>query len=118
MIGPVVGKKLLRLYASADFFLFPSVTDTLGQVVMEAQSSGLPVVVTDQGGPQTLLNLKGEQTGIVAPAENLEAWVGAIRHLVDDAAFRKTLGEAAHRSMQLLPIERSFHAFWQTHCNL
>lgn len=118
MIGPVVGKKLLRLYASADFFLFPSVTDTLGQVVMEAQSSGLPVVVTDRGGPQTLLNLGGEQTGIVAPAENLEAWVGAIRRLVDDAAFRKTLGEAAHRSMQLLPIERSFHAFWQTHCNL
>lgn len=115
MIGPVVDDALLAHYASADFFLFPSVTDTLGQVIMEAQASGLPVVVSDMGGPKSLLSLQGEPTGIVARAEDTEAWVEAIRALVDQADLRLQMGQAAHKSMQPLAIDRSFEAFWDLH---
>ena len=46
---------------AADLFVFPSATDTFGNVVLEAQASGLPVVVSDQGGPKELM--KDGETG-------------------------------------------------------
>ena len=46
---------LSQLYASSDLFLFPSLTDTLGQVVMEAQASRVACIVSDQGGPQSIV---------------------------------------------------------------
>lgn len=50
--GYLTGDDLANAYASSDIFVFPSGTDTFGNVVLEAQASGLPVVVTDKGGPQ------------------------------------------------------------------
>jgi glycosyltransferase involved in cell wall biosynthesis len=54
-LGWLDGDELARAYASADVFLFASSTDTFGQVVLEAQASGLPVVAVDRGGPRTLI---------------------------------------------------------------
>ena len=42
-------------YASSDIFVFPSTTDTFGNVVLEAKAAGLPCVVSDQGGPCELV---------------------------------------------------------------
>lgn len=64
--GFLSGKELARGYASADLFVFPSATDTFGNVVLEAQASGLPVIVSDEGGPKELMT-DGE-TGIVVRA--------------------------------------------------
>ena len=50
--GYLDGEDLAAVYASSDLFLFPSTTDTFGNVVLEAQASGIPVIVTDAGGPQ------------------------------------------------------------------
>ena len=52
-----------QAYASADVFVFPSTTDTFGNVVLEAQASGLPVIVSDQGGPRELF--KDGQSGFI-----------------------------------------------------
>jgi glycosyltransferase involved in cell wall biosynthesis len=49
------GADLARAYASADVFVFPSATDTFGQVILEAQASGLPVLAVGAGGPLTLV---------------------------------------------------------------
>jgi glycosyltransferase involved in cell wall biosynthesis/predicted metal-dependent phosphoesterase TrpH len=49
------GPDLARVYASADAFLFASQTDTFGQVVLEAQASGLPVIAVGEGGPASLI---------------------------------------------------------------
>lgn len=48
--------QLAELYASADIFVFPSTTDTFGQVVLEAQASGLPVIAANAGGPASLIS--------------------------------------------------------------
>jgi glycosyltransferase involved in cell wall biosynthesis/predicted metal-dependent phosphoesterase TrpH len=54
-LGWLSGIELARAYASADIFLFPSATDTFGQVILEAQASGLPVVAVAAGGPLSLI---------------------------------------------------------------
>src|SRR4029077_5555118 len=53
--GYLKGKELATAYASADIFVFPSTTDTFGNVILEAQACGLPVVVSDSGGPKELV---------------------------------------------------------------
>ena len=54
-LGWLSGAELARAYANADLFLFPSATDTFGQVILEAQASGLPVVAVAEGGPLSLI---------------------------------------------------------------
>jgi glycosyltransferase involved in cell wall biosynthesis len=55
---------LARVYASADLFMFASRTDTFGQVILEAQASGLPVVAVGEGGPASLI--EHSETGMLA----------------------------------------------------
>jgi glycosyltransferase involved in cell wall biosynthesis len=62
--GILTREPLARAYAAMDLFLFPSHTDTFGNVVLEALSSGVPVVVTADGGPKFLV--KQGLTGAVA----------------------------------------------------
>ena len=71
---------LPALYSSCHFLVFPSVTDTFGMVVLEAQSCGLPALVSDFGGPQEII-LSGK-TGFVAEAGNRDAWKNAIENIL------------------------------------
>lgn len=107
------GEELSRLYASSDLFVFPSITDTLGQVVMESQGSGLPVIVTDQGGPKEVV--EEGQTGYVLPTASPHAWVERIVGLIADPERRRRMGSAAHMSMQKYTLDRSFDHFWEVH---
>jgi glycosyltransferase involved in cell wall biosynthesis/predicted metal-dependent phosphoesterase TrpH len=66
-LGWLSGDELARAYASADIFLFASRTDTFGQVLLEAQASGLPVVAVAEGGPLSLVH-HGE-TGLLCPPD-------------------------------------------------
>lgn len=109
------GTELSTLYASSDVFLFPSVTDTLGQVVMEAQASALPALVTDVGGPQEIV--RHERTGFVLPSHNIGAWVAAIAQLAANPRQRTTLSAAAHTHLQKFSIALSFEHFWQVHAD-
>ncbi len=55
-LGWLEGDELARAYADADVFVFPSETDTYGQVVVEAQASGVPVIAVRAGGPADLID--------------------------------------------------------------
>ena len=77
-LGWLSGDELPRAYASADAFLFASQTDTFGQVVLEAQASGLPVAAVGVGGPASLI-CDGETGMLAGPsAEELAAALLAI----------------------------------------
>lgn len=77
--GYLQGDELQAAYASADLFVFPSATDTFGNVVLEAQASGLPVIVSDSGGPRELM--LPNSTGLVFKAGDLQALTAAIQAL-------------------------------------
>src|SRR5207245_2873489 len=82
--GYLRGKELAAAYASADVFVFPSTTDTFGNVVIEAQASGVPVIVSDTGGPKELV--EANVNGVVTKSHNVVAgrwyfcWRGDWRH--------------------------------------
>jgi len=73
-VGVKAGKELAECYANADFFLFPSATDTFGNVIVESLASGTPALVTDKGGPQDIINNAKEKCGWVLPFRDLEVW--------------------------------------------
>jgi phosphatidylinositol alpha 1,6-mannosyltransferase len=90
--GFLKGQELATAYASADAFVFPSDTDTFGQVIQEAMASGLPVVGARSGG--TLDLVRDGQTGLhftPGVATDLRA---RLRALVADPAARAELGRA------------------------
>ncbi len=109
------GRELAAIYACSDVFVFPSTTDTLGQVVMEAQCSGLPVIVTDKGGPAEVV--RDGVTGFVLPVCNSAKarWRDAIADLLCDSSLRRRMGAAAASTVAPMTISRSFDHFWQVH---
>ena len=90
--GALRGEALAAAYASADVFVFPSLTDTFGNVVLEAHASGLPAIVADRGGPPEIVSSHG--SGLVTEA-GPDALAAAMRRLRDDAELRNTLRERA-----------------------
>jgi glycosyltransferase involved in cell wall biosynthesis len=105
--------QLAQLYASSDLFIFPSRTDTLGQVVMEAQASALPAIVSNEGGPRELVD--HEITGMVLPAANPERWSDVIAQLLDDSARRLAMSRAAREHCKRFSVENTFRTFWSEH---
>ena len=89
--GALHGEELSQAYASADLFVFPSTTDTYGNVVIEALASGLPALVSDQGGPRELLRDPADGEVISGGSE---AWERAIRRFL---APEGQLGDRAQR---------------------
>ena len=73
--GEQGGETLAGLYADSDFFLFPSTTDTFGNVVVEAMSTGTPALVSDYGGPHDIV--MDEAAGRILPI-NEGAWLNAL----------------------------------------
>ena len=109
--GYLKGETLAEVYASANLFIFPSSTDTFGNVVLEAQASGLPVIVTDSGGPCE--NILPEQTGLVAKADDPESLFCAMETLVKDPVRLRQMGQAARRYMEQRSFEAAFINTWQ-----
>ena len=69
------------LYSASNLLVFPSVTDTFGMVVLEAQSCGLPAIVSDFGGPQEII-INGK-TGFVAEANNYDDWTTKLENYIE-----------------------------------
>ena len=109
--GYLEGNDLPVLYASCDLFVFPSTTDTFGNVVLEAQASGLPVLVTDLGGPHE--NILSGQTGLVAPGNDGPAFLENIRTLLADDGLRTEMKGQARQYMEERSFEGSFDQTWK-----
>jgi len=108
--GYLTGLELATAYASADVFAFPSTTDTFGNVIIEAQASGVPVVVSDSGGPKELVDDK--TNGLVTKSHDVEDFTRAIRALIVDPALRERMGDCARQSVIDLSWPNAFRKFW------
>jgi phosphatidylinositol alpha 1,6-mannosyltransferase len=93
--GVLRGQFLAEAYANMDVFVFPSRTDTYGNVVQEAAASGVPAIVTSHGGPQCLV-IPGV-TGFVA--ENDDEFVRTVLQLMAKPAHMRTMGAAARQNI-------------------
>ena len=96
-------RALPRVYASADVFLFSSLTETLGLVVLEAMSSGLPVIATPAGGVAD--HLRHDENGIAIGPHDIEAMADAIVSLTLDESRRRRLAAEARRTAMALDWE-------------
>jgi glycosyltransferase involved in cell wall biosynthesis len=96
-MGWLEGADLARAYASADIFMFPSRTDTFGQVILEAQASGLPVVAVAAGGPLSLIE-NGVSGLLCAP--DARALADALVALADSPPLRERLARGGLASVR------------------
>lgn len=93
-LGPLYGQDLQKAYASADIFVLPSDSETLGFVVMEAMASGIPVVAARAGGIPDMI--QHGATGFVVTVGDVEGYVQAIEQIgVNHAEGRRQMGRTA-----------------------
>jgi phosphatidylinositol alpha 1,6-mannosyltransferase len=93
--GHQTGLELARWYASADIFAFPSTTETFANVVQEAMASGVPSVVVDRGGPQTVI--EPGRSGFVARAHDIAHMADHIELLIRDPDRRAAMSRAGRQ---------------------
>ena len=96
--GHQSGMDLARWFASADVFVFPSTTETFGNVVLEAFASGIPAVVANRGGPPDLVD--PGVTGLIARPNNPVEFARSVEELLDDSDRRRAMGQAARQSAE------------------
>jgi glycosyltransferase involved in cell wall biosynthesis len=108
--GYLTGVELATAYASADVFAFPSTTDTFGNVIIEAQACGVPVVVSDSGGPKELVEDK--TNGLITKSHDVDDFTRAVRELAIDPSLRKRMGDAARKSVVDRSWPNAFRKFW------
>jgi phosphatidylinositol alpha 1,6-mannosyltransferase len=102
--GVLRGGELAQAYANMDLFVFPSRTDTFGNVVQEAAASNVPAVVTNEGGPRNLV-VHGE-TGYIAEKDT--DFVGRVVELAHNRELLKKLGSAARERMAGITWDGAF----------
>ncbi|HEV3333648.1 MAG TPA: glycosyltransferase [Bryobacteraceae bacterium] len=95
LTGVLTGEPLARAYANMDIFLFPSRTDTFGNVVQEALASGVSAVVTDSGGPRFIV--RDGITGFVASSD--DEFCARVLTIARDEKLRRKMASAARREM-------------------
>ena len=93
-VGYRSGEDLADHYASADLFAFSSLTETFGNVILEAMASGLPVVAVRAGGVGDTVR-PGETGLLVEPGQPPEVFGDAVLSLVDDPDLRRAIGHRA-----------------------
>lgn len=98
--GMRIGEDLAAHYASADVFLFPSMTETYGNVTVEAMASGLAVVAYDYAAAQQ--HIRHSQNGVLVPFGAADEYVQAAAALVNDTTRIKTLGANARITTEKL----------------
>jgi glycosyltransferase involved in cell wall biosynthesis len=102
--GVLRGEDLARAYANMDLFVFPSRTDTFGNVVQEAAASGVPSVVTNEGGPKHLV--VAGKTGLIA--ETNAEFVAKVAEMALDRNRLREMGQAARERVSGVSWDGAF----------
>ena len=99
--GTLQGEELSQAYASGDVFVMPSESETLGFVVLEAMSSGIPVVGARAGGIPDIIpeDQEGKTSFLYTPGD-VDDCVGKIGQLLSSEELREAMGRAARKEME------------------
>jgi glycosyltransferase involved in cell wall biosynthesis len=97
------GETLARYFASTDLFVFPSITETFGNVTLEAMASGIPTVAFDYGAAKEHM-IDGEH-GATVPVGDHVAFVDAVLRVAEDVAARRAMGTKARAAVGRLSPE-------------
>jgi glycosyltransferase involved in cell wall biosynthesis len=108
--GFLFGQELSTAYAASDVFVFPSTTDTFGNVVLEAMASGVPVVVSDKGGPSEIV--QHGLTGFVTRARRAAHVTESVERLLDDGELRRQMSLACRSYAETCIWDRIYGDFW------
>ncbi|MDX2227635.1 MAG: glycosyltransferase [Verrucomicrobiae bacterium] len=108
--GYLRGDSLWAAYASSEVFVFPSTTDTFGNVVLEAHAAGLPTIVSDVGGPCELV--RPGETGFVTRALDPASVAGAMEPFLTDPALQPRMSQAARAGIEARSWSYAFKRFW------
>ncbi|KAF5940924.1 hypothetical protein HYC85_022091 [Camellia sinensis] len=99
--GMLGGEELSQAYASGDVFVMPSESETLGLVVLEAMSSGLPVVASRAGGLIDIIPEDQEgKTGFCFNPGDVDDCVSKLKPLLHNRELRETIGKAAREETE------------------
>lgn len=112
--GMLHGDDLAQAFASADIFVMPSQSETLGFVVLESMASGVPVVGVRAGGVQNLIS-NGETGFLAKPARNMEEFSKLVRNIVEDDELRETMALAARKEAERWDWESATKHLRETH---
>jgi len=102
--GAKVGEDLAEYYASGDLFLFPSLTETFGNVVLEAMASGLPVIAFDYAAAGALI--RSRENGIKAVVGDSDAFIESAVAAMGDDARLDAMGKGARATAEGMSWER------------
>ncbi|WP_338035664.1 glycosyltransferase family 1 protein [Halalkalibacterium halodurans] len=104
--GYLKGEELAAAYASADLFVFPSATETFGNVVLESFASGTPAIVADRGGVTEIV--EHGKSGMICKAGDVHSFIQAIEHLLMNRSKRAEMGYEARQYALTQSWERIF----------
>ncbi len=108
--GYLQGDELAAAYASSELLVFPSTTDTFGNVVLESLACGTPALVSDVGGPSEIVH--HNETGVVLPAGQLQRWGDAVQSLLADDSTHAKLARQAREFAEAHTFEEARRETW------
>jgi phosphatidylinositol alpha 1,6-mannosyltransferase len=115
-LGNQSGEELSITYASSDVFVFPSTTETFGNVTLEAMASGLPPICANEGGASGFI--RDGITGLLANPRSPEDMAAKIEYLLDHEERREIMAHEAFLFSQQQTWERSFDTILESYSEI
>ena len=103
-VCPGFVNNVLEWMAASDVMIAPAVDEPLARVGVEAQSVGLPAIVSSDGGLREVV--EDGVSGLVIDPHDFESWVAMVRLVLDDAAFAQRLADGGLRAAAKLTVEK------------